>query len=243
MAAPMDEHATSDISSKTSEKDDKTDVDQSNITKRSWKEKRIHTNCIERADFACKHNPYVKFMLAAMEQIGCPIDPDTHIVCEPCASDSPVNGGFDPINGEIVLCENKSPSQRILSTLLTHELIHAYDHCRAKVDWTDIRHVACSEIRASSLSGDCSFLSDSLYSWNFRFKNHHQTCVRRRAIGSILAVRNVSREEAEKAVDGVWETCFKDYAPFTTIPRRLADLKTSSHDQSHDQKHAHQPDR
>lgn len=30
-----------------------------------------------------------------------PIDPDTHIVCEPCASDSPVNGGFDPINGEV----------------------------------------------------------------------------------------------------------------------------------------------
>lgn len=58
MAAPMDEHATNDISSKTSEKDDKTDVDQSNITKRSWKDKRIHTNCIERADFACKHSKF-----------------------------------------------------------------------------------------------------------------------------------------------------------------------------------------
>ncbi|XP_054750728.2 mitochondrial inner membrane protease ATP23 homolog [Lytechinus pictus] len=243
MAAPMNDHATSAMPSETAEKDERTESSQSNIDKRSWNERRKHLNCIERADFACKHNPYVKFMLVAMEQIGCPVDLDTHIVCEPCASDSPVNGGFDPVNGQIVLCENKSPSQRILSTLLTHELIHAYDHCRAKVDWTDIRHVACSEIRASSLSGDCSFLSDSLYSWNFRFKNHHQTCVKRRAIGSILAVRDVSREVAEKAVDDVWETCFKDYAPFTCIPRRPADLKSASHDQSHDQKTAFPPKR
>jgi hypothetical protein len=32
-----------------------------------------------------------------------------------------------------------------------HELIHAYDICRAKVDWNNCRHYACTEIRASSL--------------------------------------------------------------------------------------------
>jgi hypothetical protein len=25
-------------------------------------------------------------------------------------------------------------------------LIHAYDQCRAKVDWTDCNHHACSEV-------------------------------------------------------------------------------------------------
>ena len=38
---------------------------------------------------------------------------------------------------------------------LTHELVHAYDHCRAYVDWSNCVHHACSEVRAANLSGDC----------------------------------------------------------------------------------------
>ena len=49
---------------------------------------------------------------------------------------------------------------------LTHELIHAYDHCRAYMNWSNCVHHACSEIRAANLSGDChmsvSFLSFSV---------------------------------------------------------------------------------
>ncbi|XP_012873898.1 PREDICTED: mitochondrial inner membrane protease ATP23 homolog [Dipodomys ordii] len=44
------------------------------------------------------------------------------------------------------------------------------------------------------------------------------TCVRDRAILSILAVRNISREIAEKAVDEVFESCFNDHEPFGRIP-------------------------
>lgn len=41
---------------------------------------------------------------------------------------------------------------------MRHEMIHAYDHCRAKdLDWNSCRHHACSEIRAAVLSGDCTF--------------------------------------------------------------------------------------
>jgi hypothetical protein len=43
---------------------------------------------------------------------------------------------------------------------LTHELVHAYDHCRAYVDWSNCVHHACSEIRAANLSGDCSMYED-----------------------------------------------------------------------------------
>jgi inner membrane protease ATP23 len=42
--------------------------------------------------------------------------------------------------------------------------------------------------------------------------------VRDRAVLSILAVRNVSREEAQKAVDEVFQTCFNDREPFGRIP-------------------------
>ena len=48
-----------------------------------------------------------------------------------------------------------SPQQDEISHALTHELVHAYDHCRAKnLDWTDCQHHACSEIRAAALSGE-----------------------------------------------------------------------------------------
>jgi len=57
----------------------------------------------------------------------------------------------------VVLCENHSLSQSDVNDVVTHELIHAYDHCRAKVDWDDCVHHACSEIRAANLSGDCFF--------------------------------------------------------------------------------------
>jgi hypothetical protein len=29
---------------------------------------------------------------------------------------------------------------------MAHELIHAFDHCRFKVDWSNLRHHACSEV-------------------------------------------------------------------------------------------------
>ena len=42
--------------------------------------------------------------------------------------------------------------------------------------------------------------------------------MRDRAIRSILAVRNISKEVAQKAVDEVFESCFKDHEPFGRIP-------------------------
>lgn len=55
-----------------------------------------------------------------------------------------------------------------------------------------------------------------------KFKPHTllfpQTCVRDRAILSILAVRSISKEVAQKAVDEVFESCFNDHEPFGRIP-------------------------
>nr|XP_044987768.1 mitochondrial inner membrane protease ATP23 homolog [Jaculus jaculus] len=105
-----------------------------------------------------------------------------------------------------------------MNRVVTQELIHAFDHCRAHVHWfTNVRHLASSEIRASNLSGDCSLLNEILR-FRFGLKQHHQTCVRDRAILSILAVRNINKKEAQKAVDDVFESCFNDLEPFGRIP-------------------------
>lgn len=57
-----------------------------------------------------------------------------------------------------------------------------------------------------------------------------QACVRGRALRSILAVRNISREEAEKIVDEVFDTCFKDHAPFGRIPHSKKDAQFAYRD-------------
>lgn len=57
---------------------------------------------------------------------------------------------------------------------LTHELVHSYDHCRAHVDWNDLTHLACSEIRAANLSGECFFWKENFARLKFGWKKHHQ---------------------------------------------------------------------
>lgn len=57
-----------------------------------------------------------------------------------------------------------------------------------------------------------------------------QACVRGRALRSILAVRNISREEAEKIVDEVFDTCFNDHAPFGRIPHTKRDAQFAFRD-------------
>ncbi|KAK6314804.1 hypothetical protein J4Q44_G00143330 [Coregonus suidteri] len=153
---------------------------------------------------------------------------DRHFSCEDC--DGTVSGGFDATSSQIVLCQNNIHQQSHMNRVVTHELIHAFDHCRAHVDWfNNFKHLACSEIRAANLSGDCSFHNE-VSRFNFGLKKHHQECVRGRALRSILAVRKVSREEAEKVVDEVFDTCFNDHAPFGRIPHDKKDAKFAYRD-------------
>ncbi|KAB1269927.1 Mitochondrial inner membrane protease ATP23-like protein [Camelus dromedarius] len=149
-------------------------------------------------------NPYVKLLLDAMKYSGWLWSPGQ-------------TGTVNPVK-MIVLCQNNIRNQAHMSRVVTHELVHAFDHCRAHVDWfTNVRHLACSEVRAANLSGDCSLVNE-IFRLRFGLKQHHQTCVRDRAILSILAVRNISKEVAQKAVDEVFESCFNDHEPFGRIP-------------------------
>ncbi|XP_075065196.1 mitochondrial inner membrane protease ATP23 homolog isoform X2 [Mixophyes fleayi] len=151
-----------------------------------------------------------------MKQSGCTAFKDRHFACEEC--DGSVCGGFDSATSEIVLCQNNINDQPHMNRVVTHELIHAFDHCRAHVDFlNNVQHLACSEIRAASLSGDCS-LTNEVLRLKFGVKQHHQTCVRDRAVHSIMAARKFSQETAEKAVDEVFDSCFNDQEPFGRIP-------------------------
>ncbi|XP_054574897.1 mitochondrial inner membrane protease ATP23 homolog isoform X3 [Eptesicus fuscus] len=150
-------------------------------------------------------NPYVKLLLDAMKHSGCAVNRERHFSCEDCNGN--VSGGFD---------------------------------------------ASVSQIRAANLSGDCSLVNE-IFRLHFGLKQHHQgivfsqrksylafgqlqrkrvteTCVRDRAILSILAVRNVSKEVAEKAVDEVFESCFNDHEPFGRIPHNKTYAKYAHRD-------------
>ncbi len=120
---------------------------------------------------------------------------------------------------QVIVCSNHLSAQEEVSHVLTHELIHAYDHCRgADLDWTNCEHHACSEVRAASLSGDCHFKQELLRG-NTGFRGQHQRCVRRRAELSV-GMNDYCKGPgcAKRAVDNVFDRCFADTAPFDRIP-------------------------
>ncbi|XP_029350877.1 mitochondrial inner membrane protease ATP23 homolog [Echeneis naucrates] len=197
----------------------------SKYKKRSMAESLFTFNhkCQFMLQVAMDTSPYAKLLLSAMKSSGCKTLKDRHFSCEDC--DGTVSGGFDAASSQIVLCQNNIHQQSHMNRVVAHELIHAFDHCRAHVDWfNNFRHLACSEIRAANLSGDCSF-NNEVARFNFGVKQHHQECVRGRALRSILAVRKISKEEAEKIVNEVFDTCFNDHAPFGRIPHSKTDAQ------------------
>eukprot|EP00053_Salpingoeca_punica_P001293 m.32813 g.32813 ORF g.32813 m.32813 type:complete len:193 (+) comp10943_c0_seq1:71-649(+) len=173
-----------------------------------------HKKCRDWIDTVVRKAPFVQFMMEKLKQAGCNVDPTKHIVCE----NGPVNAVFDAEHNQIVVCMNNIYSQSNLANVLTHEMIHAFDHCTGKVNFKDVRHIACMEVRAANLSGDCFMHREFFDRANFGLRAHQQTCVKRRAMLSVMSVTGFSKEAAAKAVDDVFETCYNDTTPFDRIP-------------------------
>ena len=48
---------------------------------------------------------------------------------------------------KIILCHNQVYEYNDCAEILSHELIHAYDYCRANLDINNNYHIACSEVK------------------------------------------------------------------------------------------------
>jgi inner membrane protease ATP23 len=156
-------------------------------------------------------DPMIVFMFQQLEASGCAFKKDDIIITK-CPDDRA--GGFSPQSG-IVLCSNSIINKTHLQDTLAHELVHAYDHCTTTVDFNVPSMLACSEIRAQTLSGECKFTRE-LFRGHPGIAKHFQTCVKRR---SILGVKQVFPDGnvAQDAVNSVWDKCFPDTAPFDEI--------------------------
>lgn len=122
-------------------------------------------------------NPSVRFLFKHLSRTNCPPTRE-NVACRRC--DANLAGGFQD-DGNILLCSNHLTTQSHTSNTLVHEAIHAFDSCRANVDWSNCVHHACSEIRAAALSGDCNFTREVFLRRNFSIAKQFQKCVKRRA--------------------------------------------------------------
>ncbi|KAJ1922294.1 Mitochondrial inner membrane protease atp23 [Mycoemilia scoparia] len=169
--------------------------------------------CEQWRDELLQSSPIVKFMKDHLSRSGYEITSE-NMPCTKC--DESRSGGFSPEYG-IDLCWNGFFSKDHMEDTMAHEMIHAYDHCNFKVNWLNLEHHACSEIRAASLSGDCRLLRE-LKRGHYGFIKQHQKCVKRRAILSLLSNPSCkSKEDAERAVNKVFDSCFNDTRPFDEI--------------------------
>jgi inner membrane protease ATP23 len=156
-------------------------------------------------------------MAAAIRGAGCPdeVDRDPGLFrCAPCPPDLGALAYYTPGKG-VTLCQEqvKHVTTKAVSASLTHELIHAYDNCRFNLDMSNCVHVACTEIRASALSGECNF-SYELMRGKFGFFRQHRACVERRAL---LSLRKHPQCEpmhvARAAIDTAWKSCYNNEEP------------------------------
>jgi mitochondrial inner membrane protease ATP23 len=120
------------------------------------------------------------------------------------------------IKPEIVVCQQYMENETHTHRTIIHELIHAVDMCRTNMDpFRNCVQMACTEIRAGNLSGECSFWKE--LPRMKKLAKHGQECVRRRAILSVRANPNCA-EKAEAYVDATMERCYQDEYPFDRHP-------------------------
>ncbi|XP_043790260.1 mitochondrial inner membrane protease ATP23 homolog [Apis laboriosa] len=196
------------------------------IRSRTWldklflKEKREQlekTQCEINVYNCVQDSSLVKLMLGALKGSGCEVDLGRHIVCEVC--DETVTGGYDPETNQIIVCQNTARTKNYVQSTLSHEMIHMFDYCRNKLDLNNLDHLACTEIRAANQC-HCSFLG----AWFrgtaslFNIKKAHQNCVIDKAVRSVVAIKNISKDEATEVVMRVFDKCYNDLEP---VGRRL----------------------
>lgn len=125
---------------------------------REWRykvhEERDCKRCDEYRDWLFTYSPVVRFLSGKIKDLNGNLDA-SNVLCRRCPArleeDGQVHrqsGGFSPNHG-ILICANEIRDRKHLEDTLAHEMVHAWDHLRWKVDWMgdkDLKHAACTEV-------------------------------------------------------------------------------------------------
>lgn len=58
-----------------------------------------------------------------------------------------MTGGYDAELNQIVVCQNTATSKAAVHGALAHEMVHMFDFCRAHIDFTNVDHLLCTEVK------------------------------------------------------------------------------------------------
>jgi inner membrane protease ATP23 len=126
----------------------------------------------------------VKTLRDGMDKLGCSTTATDFFSCKAAMDGPALIGAFDAGDPKVVLFSNVIDKNMIrqphVTQTVAHELVHAYDHCRVDIDWRNCFHIACSEVRAARLSGDCDMMTEFARG-NFAISGQGKRCARRRA--------------------------------------------------------------
>jgi inner membrane protease ATP23 len=121
---------------------------------RRMTEARDCTRCEAHRDYLFAYSPTIRFLRDKVAALNGTLD-ETNVLCRRCparvAEDGRVvrqAGGFSPDHG-ILLCANEMRDRGHLEDTMAHEMVHAWDHLRWKMDWNGghgLRHAACTEV-------------------------------------------------------------------------------------------------
>jgi inner membrane protease ATP23 len=119
---------------------------------------------------------------------------------------------------EVFLCQQHLRNETHAHEAMVHELIHAIDLCRTKMDpLKNCMHMACTEIRAENLSGECDWMRELGSGRVSTFAGHGAECVKRRSALSVQANPNC-KDNAKEYVEAAFDRCHRDTFPFDRHP-------------------------
>jgi hypothetical protein len=126
----------------------------------------------------------------------------------------------------VLLPERIHGGEREIRELLSHELVHAYDHCVLRRDLTQCEELACSEIRAAreaECAGFETHLIKGMFCRNMAPGTQYcldikRSCVERIAVRSTKSV--FGQEQAAMCVKAVFDRCMGDVKVPRVVPKQ-----------------------
>mmetsp|Transcript_102 Transcript_102/g.187 ORF Transcript_102/g.187 Transcript_102/m.187 type:complete len:223 (-) Transcript_102:12-680(-) len=157
----------------------------------------------------------VDILVNALSAMKSPVD----LVCVQCPAHVKHRAGYSPRHNRIWMCGNRLWNPFEFRRVLAHELVHAFDFARAEIDPESCVHMACTEVRAWNLSGECDLWRNWFNFLGEDMVNRKQRCIRDGALASVMDSDRCSNPDvACKALEQAFAPCFRDHWPFTTRP-------------------------
>ena len=125
---------------------------------------------------------------------------------------------------QVFICANNATKPGIVHGVLLRNLLHMFDKCTQNVDFQNLEHLACMEVRKANLA-NCNY---ALYltrkDANFAVKKQHRICVENTAVESLVKSKFVDKDTAREAVQKVFSKCYQDLEPIGRRVRHKEDM-------------------